>query len=148
MRGILISLGIIFLCLSVEALHSLDDAVYAESGKRFMPQRMQNPPLGMNSIPHLYPGNNGLNQTMTDMLNPVQQQSNVTEVMGFFGFMFGGIMFFVNVLFYSTAGFYWWAQQNLYVPGYLALLFSLLINLNHAIAIVQWVSSHSIEEGG
>lgn len=148
MRGILISLGIIFFCLSVEIIYGLDDAVYAESGNRLLTQRLENTPLNRNNIPNINLNRDGLNQTVSDLSTPMQQQVGVTDVMGYFGFMFGGLLFILNTLIYSTVGFYWWSQANLLVPSYLALTFQAFILLAHSLTILQWVSGKDIRGGG
>ena len=149
MRGILISLGIIFFCLSVEVLYGLDDAVYAETGTYILQSRFNTqPPITRDNIPKLGAGRSGLNQTVDELMEPMQQQTGVTDVMGFFGFMFQGIMFILNSIFYSTIGFYWWAQASLYVPQYMALTFSVLIAMAHAFTIIQWLGSKDIRGGG
>jgi hypothetical protein len=156
MRGILIALGIIFFCLTVEVIYALDDAVCVEEYGRvcdvnttgFLMFRTQAPPINRDTIPQISPDRSGLNGTVDEILQPMQQQTGVTDVMGFFGFMFGSIMFLLNVFFNSTVGFYWWAQANLYLPSYLALTFQALIILNYVFVILQWVASKDIRGGG
>lgn len=147
MRGVLISLAIIFFCLSVEVLYMLDDAVYVETGDRFLQARTQEPYLDRDSLPNVQAGTSGLNETL-EYTSPQQQISGVSEVMGFFGFVYQSFLFLIKTLFYSTAGFYWWAIQNLHFPQYLALTGSLLVNMAHALAVVQWLSGKDIRGGG
>jgi len=146
MRGIMISLAIMFFCLSVQVVYDVDDAVLAETGDHFLMWRTPEPPLTRDNIPNVKPGSEGLNGSI-GIMNVMQQFVGVSEVVGFFGFAYQAAKLILSTLFYSTAGFYWFAKDYLFVPEYLALTASLLVNVTHLFVLWQWLSGKDIRGG-
>jgi len=151
MRAIMISTMIVFFCLGVQLLYLLDDAIYAETCgdgtcRNLLMWRTPTPPITRDSIPGVGVGSDGLNGTL-GVLTPMQQQSTVYTVMAWFGYALQAILFILTTLYYSTVGFYYFATSYLYLPSYLAVTFSALVNLTWAFALWQWVSGKDVRGG-
>lgn len=156
MRGILISLAIIFFIFSMDVLISLNGVVYQDTGQVWIPMWLDedmiiDSGMGINGIgtgnATIRSGANG-NANVKDIANPMQQQEGVTDVMAFFGFAIKSITFLGNSILNATIKFHIWAQNYLFIPEYLALRFSLFLNLAHAFFWIQFLTGKDIRGGG
>lgn len=151
MRGILISLAIVFFCLSTELVYLLSDQIELETGFPLIQRQTTRPPINRSGFGaanySIHSGENGLDEQVGVLRVAEQVTGVVRDVIAVFGFAYNALKFIINVLFISTAGFYWWAQDNLYLPSWMSATFTILINLNHAFVIYQWLSKTDIRAG-
>jgi hypothetical protein len=149
MRGLLISLAIIFFCVSVEIVNTVE-ANFITANHRPLFGWTVEAPITSGDLPDASEFNN----TMGDFTTPQEQPAGLS-LQSLFAtgiFLWKAGWWIIRTLFFSTLGFFWWIQtlgrsDFTFVPAYLAVPISGFVYSVYLFTIYQWWSERNLRDG-
>ena len=150
MRGVYISLAIMFFCLSMQVINEIDNS-YFESNNRSIYGWQGQPYRNYSNFGNLAQSNTG---DLDGYTTPEEQPSafSLDSAWALFAFLMSLVSFVVDVLFNSTLGFGKFistlgGDDIRFIPFGMEVLITFLVNLNHMFAILQIISGKNLNDG-
>lgn len=140
MRAMLISLFIITFCLTWNMMLEFNELIYNATD----PNTYLFPTHGAYSPLNNVSGVRTKGEYRDSLQNIIAPMEQITDKdidnLGFMGWVVKGGTFIYNTFMYSTVNFDDFAEQNLYVPSFIADIMMMLVMASHAIGMVEFVS--------
>ena len=153
MRSLIISFTVIMFCLAINIVNQVDQDYFTDSGGKFLfGWTVGEAPLSVDSLSEY--SNDNLNVTASGFINPTEQPEGLAAS-GFFDDVvkkLSMLNFLWNTLVYSTVGFHTFLYTlgrpesgMVWVPLYIGIPLSILVNINDVLLRVQFIRGVAIE---
>jgi len=150
MRSLLFSFAVIIFCLSVNIVNQVEADYVAERYTPLFGWTAGEAPISASGLDEYQ--DSSINGTLKGYVDPVEQPKGMDSA-GFFDDAVKKLSLLnmvINTLIYSTVGFHEFLHTLgrpgfEFIPYYIGVPLSILVNINHFLAVVQFIRGMSVE---